>query len=414
MKKLTFIFVMALLLIVLVGCSNNNSQPVQSTILVEQIAELDSDFIMGVDVSSVISLENSGVVFRDFAGKKQDIFATLKQAGVNYIRVRLWNDPFDANGNSYGGGVCDIDTAVAIGKRATKNGMKLLVDFHYSDFWTDPAKQQAPKAWQGMNIDDKADALGEYTLSALNKLAKENIDIGMVQLGNEITTGLAGETTWQNICQLLNAGVAGVKQADDSLPIAMHFTNPQNANQYQYYASVLQEYDVTYDVFATSYYPYWHGTLDNLSSVLSQVSQSYNKQVMVAEISYAKDIVDTDCHPNTITSADNMPYPISVQGQATAVAETIETVASIQGGIGIFYWEPAWIGVGTDWQCNHEKWELYGSGWASSYAVEYDTSDAGRYYGGSAWENQAMFDDNGVPLESLNVFKYVYTGTVLV
>ena len=124
-------------------------------IFVEKVEGIPADFIKGADISSVIALENSGVVFYNAEGEVQDIFQTLKEHGINYIRVRVWNDPYDAEGNPYGGGNNDLATAVKIGKRATAQGLKLCVNFHYSDFWADPSKQQAPKAWEGMSIDQK-------------------------------------------------------------------------------------------------------------------------------------------------------------------------------------------------------------------------------------------------------------------
>lgn len=127
--------------------SEKDSEVVHSSINIEKVTGISDETIRGVDVSSVISLENSGVKFFNFEGEEQDIFKTLAESGVNYIRVRVWNNPYDSEGNGYGGGNNDIDTAIEIGKRATQYGMKLLVDFHYSDFWADPAKQQAPKEW---------------------------------------------------------------------------------------------------------------------------------------------------------------------------------------------------------------------------------------------------------------------------
>ena len=105
---------------------------------VEKVESLPDDFILGMDASSVLAEEASGVKYYNFEGVEQDVFRTLAESGVTHIRVRVWNDPYDADGNGYGGGNCDIDTAVEIGKRATKYGMKLIVDFHYSDFWADP------------------------------------------------------------------------------------------------------------------------------------------------------------------------------------------------------------------------------------------------------------------------------------
>lgn len=134
-------------------------KPVSADIFVKRVVGIDKDFIKGVDVSSIISLENSGVKFYNEAGKKQDIFKTLKEAGVNYVRVRVWNNPYDSKGNGYGRGNSDLEKAIEIGKRATANGMKLLVDFHYSDFWADPAKQQTPKAWRNLSFEDKKIAM---------------------------------------------------------------------------------------------------------------------------------------------------------------------------------------------------------------------------------------------------------------
>ena len=134
-----------------------------SDLFVEKVEGLPDDFIMGMDASSVLAQEASGVKYYNFDGQEQDVFQTLAENGVNYIRVRVWNDPFDAEGHGYGGGNCTIDTALEIGKRANQYGMKLLVNFHYSDFWADPGKQMVPKAWKGMDIETKCEALYQYT-----------------------------------------------------------------------------------------------------------------------------------------------------------------------------------------------------------------------------------------------------------
>ena len=180
-------------------------------------------------------------------------------------------------------------------------------------------------------------------------------------------------------------------------------------------------------MFASSYYPYWHGTLDNLTSVLSNIATTYGKKVMVAETSWATTLEDGDGHENTVRDGNNdtyqagMDYAFTVQGQANEVRSVIQAVRDVgDAGIGVFYWEPAWIPVqvydstASDAEAvlasNKAAWEKYGSGWAASYAGEYDAKDAGKWYGGSAVDNQALFDFNGKPLASLNVFKYVDTG----
>ncbi len=419
MKKTVVIFI-ATLLFSMACCGGSVFAEIKDKpkIFVEKVEGMPEDFIKGVDISSVISLEKSGVVFYNEEGQVQDIFKTLKEHGVNYIRVRVWNDPYDEQGNSYGGGNNDLETAVEIGKRAAQYGLKVLVNFHYSDFWADPSKQQAPKAWEGLNIDDKANALYEYTKNAVDRMLSEGIDVGMVQIGNETTGRMSGENNWINIAKLMNAGSRAVREVSEAhnkdILIAVHFTNPEKADEYHRYGMILKNFKVDYDVFASSYYPYWHGSLENLTNVLKDVADNFGKKVMVAEVSYAYTYENGDDFGNTVSEESYLakPYPITVQGQANAVRDCIEAVVNVgEAGIGVFYWEPAWIPVpGNSYEDRFPIWEKYGSGWASSYAASYDPDDAGVYYGGSSWDNQALFDFTGKPLPSLQVFKYADIG----
>ncbi|RLK48964.1 glycosyl hydrolase 53 family protein [Microbacterium telephonicum] len=388
--------------------------PVEAGIVVKKVENLPADFINGVDVSSVLSLEESGVVFRDSAGAPADLFAVLADHGITDVRVRVWNDPYDAAGNGYGGGDVDVARAVEIGERATDAGLGVLVDFHYSDFWADPAKQKAPKAWAALDVPAKAAAVEAYTADALAQFAAAGVDVEMVQVGNETNNAVAGVTGWAGMSQIFSAGSAAVRTVFPDARVAVHFTNPESAGRYAGYAANLQTYGVDYDVFASSYYPYWHGTTANLTSVLKNVRDTYGKDVMVAETSWAYTLDDGDGHGNTIDlPSEATQYPVSVQGQATAVRDVIQATADA-GGIGVFYWEPAWLPVGAPSQLEQNKalWERDGSGWASSFAAEYDPEDAGHWYGGSAWDNQALFAFDGTPLESLNVFSYARTGAV--
>ena len=418
MKKAISLILAVLICFGLTACNTASYEPLTSeTLYVQKVENLPEDFILGVDASIVPSLEAGGVKYYDYNGEEADIFETLAKSGVNYIRVRVWNDPFDANGNGYGGGNCNIDTAIEIGKRATKYGMKLLVDFHYSDFWADPAKQMCPKAWQGMNIDEKKVALYDYTKECLQKLKKAKVDVGMVQLGNETNGAMAGEKIWMNIYWLMDAGSRATREVFPKALIAVHFANPEKVTNYQDYAKKLNYYKLDYDIFASSYYPYWHGSLDNLSTLLSEIAETYGKKVMVAETSYAYTPDDTDFFGNTISlgSAVEKAYPFTVQGQANLVRDVIDTIANrTTNGIGVFYWECAWINAGgSNYDENLLLWETHGSGWASSYAKSYDPDDAGKYYGGSACDNQALFDANGKPLESLKVFSLVRNGNTV-
>ena len=402
---------------------------VEAPIYVEKVTAADVDFITGVDVSSYVSEKNSGVKFYDFDGNElsdQGFFNFLAGCGVNYVRVRVWNDPTDGNGNAYGGGNCDLEVARKIGVWASNAGMKVLIDFHYSDFWADPGKQTAPKSMAEMSVDEKAEAIESFTKASLESLIDSGVNVGMVQIGNETNNGVAGEKTWENMAKIFSAGSKGVRSVsanrDKQILVAVHFTNPESSGRYAGYAANLENYGVDYDVFASSYYPYWHGSLDNLNSVLSNIANTYDKMVMVAETSYLHTWEDGDGHTNTEyegKAGDAINFDVSVQGQANSVRAVVNTVANTKNGIGVFYWEPAWIPVqvydknaenaAEILSQNKQIWETYGSGWASSFAGDYD-KDAGEWYGGSAVDNEAWFDFTGHPLDSARIYNYIRTG----
>lgn len=399
----------------------------EAAIFVEPVEGISDDFIRGVDISSILSEEQSGVKYYNEDGVEEDIFKILADSGVNYVRVRVWNDPYDANGNGYGGGNCDAEKAADIGKRAAQYGMKLMVDFHYSDFWSDPSKQMCPKAWEGMTSDEKAEAAYKFTYDSLKTILDAGSDVGIVQLGNETNKGMSGETKWADISKIVAKGREAVnklsKKYKQEMLVALHFTNPEDKDGINSLLRKLESFKVEYDIFAFSYYPYWHGTLDNLTELMKKISTTCGKKVMVAETSYMYTLEDGDGHANSCGEKDlNKNYAPTIQSQANEVRDVCAAVASVgEAGLGVFYWEPAWIPVneynyeeaGADsvLKANKEAWEKYGSGWASSYAKEYDPGDAGVYYGGSAWDNQAMFDFNGKALPSLSVFKYLKYGT---
>ena len=404
------------------------------TIAVEKVNGVDSDdFMRGTDVSSFLSILNSGAKFYDYEGNELDgqgFFDLLADAGFNYIRLRVWNDPYDAEGHGYGGGNCDVEAAKTMGLWATNAGMKVLIDFHYSDFWADPGKQKAPKAWAGYSADQKAEALDAFTYNSLKTLLEAGVNVGMVQVGNETTGSICGESNWANKAKLFSAGSAATRRIsaeyEHPILVAIHFTNPERSGNYASQASNLNNYNVDYDVFASSWYPYWHGSTSNLTTVLKQVADNYGKQVVIAETSWAWTLDDGDGHDNTVRNGNNSSnnaYPFSVQGQADELVSATKALTAVgEAGVGVFYWENAWIPVQYAYDAdgnldndiltsNKAKWEEFGSGWASSYAAEYDPNDAGVWYGGSACDNQAMFDFNGKALDSLWTWKYMMVGT---
>lgn len=403
-----------------VGTTDNTAFPLpegpeESTIFVEPVDGISDDFYRGMDASAVLALENSGVKYYNFDGEEQDVFMTLAQAGVNYIRLRVWNDPYDENGNGYGGGNNDVATAIALGQRATKYGMKVCIDFHYSDFWADPKKQFVPKAWEGMDIEEKSDALYNFTLESLTQLLDAGVNVGMVQIGNEINNGMSGETDVANVRKLLTAGSKAVREAaansGKEILVAIHYTNIDDMKKLDTLLTGLQVKEIDYDIVGLSFYPYWHGTIEDLKNAIIHIRDTYGKKVYVAENAYCYTAEDGDGSANSVEGTDDLAegYSASVQGQANEVRDVC-AAASEAGAEGVFYWEGTWIPVGPADADNSDLWEKYGSGWASSYASGYDPKDAGQYYGGCSWDNQAMFDFTGHPLASLNVFKYLKYG----
>ena len=362
---------------------------VQGDINVKKVEDLSEDFIMGLDISSVISEFNSGVTYQDFDGNVidniSDFCKFLKDdCGITNIRVRVWNDPYDSEGNGYGGGDNDVETAVKIAEGCADAGLKMLVDFHYSDFWADPSKQQPPKVWEDYGLEEKEEAIRTFTTDSLEKIAATGAEIDMVQVGNETTNSFVGETgtNYADMCTLFNAGAKAIRDFDKNIRIVIHFTNPERTNQLVNWAERLQNNNVDYDILATSYYPYWHGTLENLKSQFQTVREEYGKDVMVAETSYAYTLNDTDGHDNTVRVGQNdnvTSYEFSEQGQADCIRDIIAAVSEA-GGLGVYYWEPAWITVGDTTglegdaydarvEANKNLWETYGSGWASSYSA---------------------------------------------
>ena len=406
---------------------------VDGSLSVAKIA-LANDFITGADVSSYLSLRNSGVIFKDEEGNELDeagFFSYLKSGGTNWIRIRVWNDPFDSEKHGYGGGNNDLEAAKTIGKWATDAGMKVLIDFHYSDFWADPGKQKEPKAWANYTVDQKAEAVETFTKDSLDALKAAGVDVGMVQVGNETTNSICGVTLsdWENSAKIFNAGSRAVRAFDENCLVAIHFTNPERTGNYANYAKNLDSHNVDYDVFASSYYPFWHGTTQNLTDQLADIAKTYDKKVMVAETSWATTLDDQDGHGDTVRVGSNdtgAAYDFSVQGQADELRAVIKAVNDVNEtasgkGIGVFYWEPAWLSKNYVYRAdggvnqelldeNKETWENYGSGWAASFAGEYDAKDAGKWYGGSAVDNQAWFDFFGNALPTAKVYNYIRSG----
>ena len=377
-----------------------------SDVFVEPVAGISDDFIRGMDASAVLSVEKSGAKYYGYDGKEQDVFETLAESGVNYIRLRVWNDPYDENGNGYGGGDNDVATAIELGKRATQYGMKVNIDFHYSDFWADPKRQHAPKAWEGMSADEKADALYDFTKESLTQILDAGVDVGMVQVGNEINNGMSGETDVPAVMGLLSAGSRAVREIADSygkdIRIVLHYTNIEDNEEVDTMAANLKEYGVDYDIFGLSYYPFWHGSLQMLNDNMNDIAERYGKDLVIAEVSMGYTMEDYKNYEKLSDEerkgyatrpalVEKIEYPMTKQGQYDFMEDFLNRISHIKGGKGkgFFYWEPAWIPVP-------------GSGWATPASLKY-MNDPGPC--GNEWANQALFDYDGNALPTLSLIR---------
>lgn len=384
-----------------IGTKTNNET--FDDIIINPVSGMRDDFIMGVDASMVKTVEENGGVYYNSEGKEQDVFEIMAESGVNFFRVRVWNNP-SRYGEDYGGGNVDVDEAIAMSKRAARVGMNILVDFHYSDFWADPENQQVPTSWARYDFARLQSAVETYTAESLQKFKDEGLDVDMVQIGNEINYGMlwtegkidfSADNGFEKLATLLKAGIKGSNSVFPNAYTAIHLANGGNKDEFDRYFTELERYNVNYDIIGASYYPFYHGTLDALQANLNNVAAKFDKPVYVAEISYG---FTTDYPQAPLTAAniynesfeDAGGYLTGIQGQATAVRDCMATVAAVPNnmGLGVFYWEPAWLPVeGADW----------------ALPASERTETAGK----STWANQALFSYNGKALPSLEVFKRV-------
>jgi arabinogalactan endo-1,4-beta-galactosidase len=247
-------------------------------------------FIVGADISWLQQQEDEGKRFSEH-GVERDLLAILKDHGFNWIRLRLFNDPRADRGYSKSG-YCDLNHTLAMARRIKSAGFSLLLDFHYSDTWADPAHQRKPAAWADLHGAELEKAVHDYTRDVLAALKKQGTPADMVQIGNEISSGFLwpdGQvwTThrWDTFCGLLKAGLAGAKEADPSVHRMLHLAlGGQNAKSRAFLDPIVAQ-GVEFDVIGQSYYPKWHGTLDDLKSNLTDLAARYHHDVIVVEYS---------------------------------------------------------------------------------------------------------------------------------
>ncbi len=358
-----------------------------------------AEFIKGMDVSTLIEQEACGARYFD-NGREGDMLEILQKNGVNSVRLRLWNDPYSEDGKPYGAGTNDLEKTIILAKRALKLGMGFLLDLHYSDFWADPGKQFVPKAWRGYSEAQLEQAVYDYTVEVLEVLKANEAMPTLVQVGNEITNGLLWPTgqkpAYENIARYISAGIRAVRSIDKDMPIMIHLDNGGNNEMYRDWFDHYVELGEDFDIIGLSYYPFWHGTLQQLEDNMRDMAQRYRKKLIVAEVSMGFTMEDYSAYEGVAVGehkgmatkpelVERIEYPMSIHGQQDFMEDFLNRITSVPGCEGFYYWEPGWIPVP-------------GCGWATDEALEY-TGEKGP--GGNEWANQALFDYEGNALPTL-------------
>jgi arabinogalactan endo-1,4-beta-galactosidase len=332
--------------------------------------------ILGADISSLKKSEDMGGVYRNADGIGSDALQILADHGLNYARLRVWVDPAD--------GYHDKAEILEMALRLKSLDIKLLVDFHYSDDWADPGKQIKPAAWKEFDFEQLKKAVYEHTFDVCSSLVAQGTPPDMVQVGNEINAGMlwpdGNHQNMDNLAALLKEGYRAVKDCSSSTLVMLHIAEGGNNDIARWWFGNIMRREVPFDVIGISYYPYWHGSLGELQYNLNDISDRYEKDVIVVETAYAFTDQEDDFHPNIASREMAIPgYPLTPEGQRAMLRDVMTIVRAVPDGrgLGVLYWDATWTAV-------------TGNGW--------DSTDP---QSGNAWENQALFDFDGRMLPAL-------------
>lgn len=299
-------------------------------------------FYKGVDISSLLELEDNGLKLYDADGKECEALELCRQNGVNSVRLRIWNEPSNIPESK---GYCDIEHTVAFAKRIKAKNMHFMLDFHYSDFWADPGKQRKPAAWEQLSPDELVQAVYDYTKDVLERLTKEGCQPDMVQIGNEIRSGMLfpdGEVPhFSQLAKLVNAGIQACRDVNSDIRVMIHL---DQGGKYiflkEWFDSIIEEGLLPFDVIGVSYYPFWHGTFMDLKNSLEALVERYHLPVMVVETAHpwrrsGEGFVSEDQERIAGFCAG-----IKEQGEVMKLVMNIVASVPEEKGCGVYYWEP--------------------------------------------------------------------------
>lgn len=347
----------------------------------------------GGDISLLTKYETNGAKYLDHSGKPvTDVLTFFKDAGMNAMRVRLFVDPSKASDEDKGQGVCqDLSYVKALGKRIKAAGMKLMVDFHYSDSWADPAKQYTPDAWKDLTDDQLYTKIYEYTKDCLQQLKAAGATPDMIQTGNEISYGMLwgvkgsaslkkcyvnSTANWQRFTSLLIQAGKACREVCPEADIVIHTERAAQSDVMKSFYNKMKAAGVDYDVIGISYYPTWHGNMATLSNTLSMLESNFSdKSIMIVEVGY-----NHAYQPSDVDFDYSATYPVSDEGQRKFTADLISMLKGHDKVTGLFWW----------WMEANE----YGLDWATKRVTD-------------SWYNASMFDNaTGKATSALDEMKH--------
>jgi arabinogalactan endo-1,4-beta-galactosidase len=333
--------------------------------------------MLGADVSSLQQALELGAEFFYEDGAPGDPLQILQAHGVDSIRLRVFVDPANGYNNK--------TKVIEFAKRIKTRGMTLLIDLHYSDTWADPLHQSKPASWADHRFSQLQDDVYQHAYDICSSLRSVDAMPDMLQVGNEINPGMLlpdGSTqNWDHLALLLKQGYRAVKDCSATIQVMLHLANAgDKAGACEWFDQAVA-HDVPWDVTGLSYYSYWHGTTQEMTSTVKEVKSRYRKPVIISETAYPFTLLENDEEKNSVQSASQLPpdYPATPAGQASNLRAVIQA-ARAGGAIGVFYWEPTWTAVkGNGWDPTNPK-------------------------SGCQWENQALFDYNSKALPAMHEF----------
>lgn len=383
---MTFILYPLLYLFFVVSCQDDsmseNTNETHELIGVNNPNNAEIEFYYGADLSYVNEMLVCGARYKNADNIVKDPYTIFSEAGSNLVRVRLWHNPdWTAYSN-----LTDVKKTIL---RAKEEGMQVLLDFHYSDTWTDPSKQKIPAAWQPYMEDQEklGTLLYQYTYETLVDLEKDGLLPNIVQVGNEINPMiLQGEELvwpidWQRNSFLINKGIKAVRdlseELDAEIGVMLHIAQPENALWWFKEATASGVTD--FDWIGLSYYPIWSSyDLENVGAPMKTLIDTYKKRLMIVETAYPFTLENAD-EANNILSKEALVkgIPATQQGQLDYLKE-LKTAIVEAGGEGLVYWEPAWVST----NCN----TLWGKG--------------------SHWDNATLFDHQNRATLGMEFFRH--------